>query len=192
MFRDVWLVWTNCWTNTYSTGNSKRHDHHLTSPYFTTTSGAWWRHQIETFSALLAICAGNSPVNGEFSAQRPVTRSFDVFFDLRLNKGLNKQSCGWWFETLSRSLWRHCNGAVKLWPLSDMWCHTGQLRPAILYQQTLAVCGGQHHGIRNGLSWDFKIGIRFIDIYQFRYMHHHKPFCFLEKVSRLFLCTCQL
>ena len=40
----------------------------------------WWRHQMETFSALLALCAGNSPVSGEFPAQRPVTRSFDVFF----------------------------------------------------------------------------------------------------------------
>ena len=44
----------------------------------------WWRHQMETFSALLALCAGNSPVPGEFPSQRPVTRSFDVFFDLRL------------------------------------------------------------------------------------------------------------
>ena len=43
------------------------------------------------------------------SPQRPVTRSFDVFFDLRLNKRLSKQSWGWWFETPSRSLWRHCN-----------------------------------------------------------------------------------
>ena len=41
---------------------------------------------METFSALLALCAGNSPVTGEFAAQRPVTRSFDVFFDLRMNK----------------------------------------------------------------------------------------------------------
>ena len=69
----------------------------------------WWRHQMETFSALLAICAGNSPVPGEFPTQRPVTRSFDVFFDLRLNKRLSKQSWGWSFETLSRPLWRHCN-----------------------------------------------------------------------------------
>ena len=46
--------------------------------------GAWWRHQMETFFALLAICAGNSPVPGEFPAQRPVTRTFDVFFDPRL------------------------------------------------------------------------------------------------------------
>ena len=44
----------------------------------------WWRHQMETFSALLAICAGNSLVSGEFPAQRPVTRSFDVFFDVRV------------------------------------------------------------------------------------------------------------
>ena len=65
---------------------------------------------METFSALLAICAGNSPVTGEFSAQRPVTRSFDVvFFYLRLNKWLSKQSWGWWFETPSRPVWRQCN-----------------------------------------------------------------------------------
>ena len=70
---------------------------------------SWWRHQMETFSALLAICTGNSPVPGEFPAQRPVRRSFDVFFDLRLNKRLSKQSWGWWFDTLSRPLWRHCN-----------------------------------------------------------------------------------
>ena len=62
---------------------------------------AWWRHQMETFSALIA---------GEFPAQRPVTRSFDVFFDLRLNKRLSKQSWCWWFETLSCPLWRHRNG----------------------------------------------------------------------------------
>ena len=57
---------------------------------------AWWRHQMETFSALLAICAGNSQVPGEFPTQRPVKRSFDAFFDLRLNKRLSKQSWGWW------------------------------------------------------------------------------------------------
>ena len=66
---------------------------------------------METFSALLALCAGNAPVPGEFPSQRPVTRGFDVFFDLRLNKPLSKQLWGWWFETPSRSLWRHCNEA---------------------------------------------------------------------------------
>ena len=49
------------------------------------------------------------PVTGEFPAQRPVTRSFDVFFDLRPNKRLCKQAWGWRFETSSSSLWRHCN-----------------------------------------------------------------------------------
>ena len=49
---------------------------------------------------------------GEFHAQRPVTRSFDVFFDLRRIKGLNKQSWDWWFETLSRPLWRHNNAVL--------------------------------------------------------------------------------
>ena len=61
---------------------------------------AWWRHEMETFSALLAFCAGNAPVHGEFPAQRPVTRSFDVLSDLRPNKRLSKQLWGWWSETL--------------------------------------------------------------------------------------------
>ena len=60
-------------------------------------------------STLLPICAGKSPVPGEFFTQRPVTRRFDVFFDLRLNKWLSKQSWGWWFGTLSCPLWRQCN-----------------------------------------------------------------------------------
>ena len=70
---------------------------------------SWWRHQMETFSGLLALCAGNSPVTGEFPSQRPVKRSCDVFFDLRMNKRLSKQSIRRWFETPSHSLWHHCN-----------------------------------------------------------------------------------
>ena len=66
---------------------------------------------METFSALLALCAGNLSAIGEFPAQRPVTRSFDVYFDLRLNKRLSKQPWGWWFVMPSWSLWRHCNDA---------------------------------------------------------------------------------
>ena len=46
---------------------------------------------------------------GDFTAQRRVTRSFDVSFDLRLNKRLSKQPWGWWFETPAWSLWRHRN-----------------------------------------------------------------------------------
>ena len=47
-------------------------------------------------------------------AQRPVTRSFDVFFDLRLNKRLSKQPWGWWFETLLWSLCCNCNVIVAI------------------------------------------------------------------------------
>ena len=95
---------------------------------------------------------------GEFPTQRPVTRSFDVYFDLRLNKRLSKQSWGWWFETLSRSLWRqrnvyndlHRNGlsvriyGIRLteWPhghdsLITWWRHQMETFSALL-----AICAG--------------------------------------------------
>ena len=94
------------------------------------------------------------PLCGEFTGHRwipltrPVTRSFDNFFDLCLNKRLSKQSWGWWFETPLRSLWRHCNayitdipyltdkgelpnvfsGGIKLlnYVLSLQWRHNGR------------------------------------------------------------------
>ena len=76
---------------------------------------------METFSALLALCAGNSPVTGEFPSQRSVTRMFDVFFDFRLNKRSSKQSRHRWFETPTHSLWRHCNDTT-VHPY-NMGCH---------------------------------------------------------------------
>ena len=81
-----------------------------------TQKTSWWRHQMETFSVLLALCKGNSPASSEFPSQRPVMQSFGVFFDMCLNKRLSKQSWGWWFETPSLSLWCHCNdhGSIKL------------------------------------------------------------------------------
>ena len=87
---------------------------------------AWWRYQMKTFSALLALCEGNSPVTGEFPSQRPVTRSFDVFFDPHPNKQLSKQSICWWFETPARALWRYCNGIGQ----PSGWATTGMHRPA--------------------------------------------------------------
>ena len=57
----------------------------------------WWRHEMETCSALLARCAGNSSVTGEFPSQRPGTRSFDLSFNLRLNNGwVNNRETGDW------------------------------------------------------------------------------------------------
>ena len=84
-----------------------------------------WRHQHNALVAehnhddvikwkhFPAICAGNSPVTGEFPTLRPVTRSFDVFFHLRLNKRLSKQWWGWWFKALSYPLWRHRNELIE-------------------------------------------------------------------------------
>ena len=68
-----------------------------------------WRHQMETFSALLALC-------GDFTDHRwiPFAKASDaelwcLFSDLRPNKRLSKQSRFRWFEMPSRSLWRYCN-----------------------------------------------------------------------------------
>ena len=101
----------------------------------------WWRHQMETFSASLAICAGNSPVTGEFRVQRAVTRSFDAFFDLLPNKRLSKQSWGCWFETPSRPIWRHCN---DLWILMQ---HSipQQLFWLIILTESLVLLWPYHH-----------------------------------------------
>ena len=103
-----------------------------------------WRQQLERFAALLVICAENPPVTGESPQQRPVTRSYDVFFDLRLNKRLSKQSWRWWFETrydvffdlrlnkrLSKQSWRWWFET----PSRSLWCchndvHWGEDRDA--------------------------------------------------------------
>ena len=89
---------------------------------------AWWRHQMEAFFALLAICAGNSPVTGEFPTQRPLTRSFDAFFDMRLNEWLSKQSWGWWFETPSWSIWRRTDSRSSTPPKQRRYKNTFPLK----------------------------------------------------------------
>ena len=115
-------MWSTCW----STGASVDWLNNSAASWGYTRAKdwiSWWRHQMETFSALLAICAGNSPVSGEFPAQRPVTRSFDVFFDVRLIKRLSKHSRGWWFGTLSHPLWRHRKyTSKKLWNVNIHPC----------------------------------------------------------------------
>ena len=63
----------------------------------------------EYFACYWVLCEGNPPATAGFLSQRPVTQSLDVFYNLRLNKRLSKQSRCWWFETSSRPLWRHCN-----------------------------------------------------------------------------------
>ena len=95
--------------------------------------GSWWCHQMKKFSASLALCLGISLVTGEFPSQRPVTWSFDVFFDLCLNKWLSKQSRRRWFEMPPRSLWHHCNG-VKL------------LKSFLVEDKNLLIVYGQYYG----------------------------------------------
>ena len=77
-----------------------------------------WRHQMETFSALLGLCGGNPPVIGWFPSQRPVTRNFYVFFDMCLTKRLDKQSRCRWYKRPLRSSWRHSN-AVSICRLTN-------------------------------------------------------------------------
>ena len=78
------------------------------------------------------------PLCGEFTghrwipSQRLVTRSFDVFFDLRLNKRLSKQSWCWWFDTSSRSLWRHCNVVKHCWHERQVVFVWKQLPPRLI------------------------------------------------------------
>ena len=76
-----------------------------------TSCATWWRQQMETISASLALCVGNSPVAGEFPSQRPVTRSFDGFFYLRLNKRLNYYSAGYW----RRHHAPHDGSVINIW-----------------------------------------------------------------------------
>ena len=93
-----------------------------------------WKH----FSALQALCEGNLPVTGEFLSQRPLTRSFDVFFDLRLNERLSKPSRSRWFETPLHPLWRQWNGLflanylqLHLSREHNLW-HTDSMKQEIL------------------------------------------------------------
>ena len=98
---------TATWTQTFDLDNTSHLHGQLSTKYKPISpneyelSDTWWRHQMETFSAVLAICAGNSPVTGEFLSQRPVTQSSDIFVAMRMKKQLSKQS-HW--------LWGHCNG----------------------------------------------------------------------------------
>ena len=129
----------------------------------------WWSHHMETYSALLAICAGNSPDPGEFPTQRPVTRSFDVYFDLRLNKRLSKQSWGWWFETPSRQLWCHRN-RMRMYNVtitSDCLWKISLCRGVILTRVILLWLGRSCQGALTNkvilTHWARHIGRRFAD-----------------------------
>ena len=85
---------------------------------------------------------GNIFGPGEFPTQRPMTRSFDVFFNLRLNKRLSKQPWGWWFETPSWSLWRHCN---EMW---RVWCGFNEANPQFFSSLLIWEYENKRHGLQ--------------------------------------------
>ena len=95
---------------------------------------SWWRHQMETFSRVIGHSCGEFTGPGEFPTQRPVTRSFEVFFDLRPNKRLSKQSWCWWFETQSCSLYDvivmfRFRRQRQPWSLEEITSHTKWCTP---------------------------------------------------------------
>ena len=107
-----------------------------------------WKYHRSTSPVLCMMTSSNGNIFrvtghlcGEFTGHRgiPRTKASDAelwcYLDLHLNKRLSKQSWGWWFETLSRSLWRHGNGSgngslsqraryEESVPMS--WRHSGQ------------------------------------------------------------------
>ena len=89
---------------------------------------------------------------GKFPVHRPVTRSFDVFFDLCLNKGFSKQSWGWWFETQSRPSWRHCNILKTPGPWFNIKMSSYQCRKS--HGGDKAV--GRSSYLHNGISYTVK------------------------------------
>ena len=105
---------------------------------FRAESYLWWRHQMETFSALLTLCAGYSPATSEFPSQRPVKQKFDVFFDMRLNKRLSKQS--------RRDLSRHC----AHYDVTVMLNSSSYLKRVGVYDS----CRSNYHTHRHMFVWD--------------------------------------
>ena len=116
-----------------------------------TLTHPWWRHPMEAFFALLAFCAGISPVTGEFPTQWPVPRSFDIFLALRLSKRLNKQSKRRWFKTPSRSLWRHSNDYDNSISIKNT-IHAPYYTACWVLLTHVCVSGLGHHWLTNGLA----------------------------------------
>ena len=90
--------------------------------------------------------------------ERGVTRSFDVFFDLHLNKRLSKQSSAWWFETPSGSLWRHYNETHGLVEIVVWWRHAMDTLSAFLVKfegNPSVTCGLPSQGTSYAELWAF-------------------------------------
>ena len=97
MLLSWWHMMTSSNGNIFHVTELMTHDDVIKWEHFSCywADDTWWRHQMGTFSMLLALCEGNPPVTGGFPSQRPVSWSFDVFFDLCLsNSWANNQDAG--------------------------------------------------------------------------------------------------
>ena len=96
---------------------------------------------METYSVLLALYEGNSPVTGGFPSQRPVTRSFGVFFDLHLDKHLSKQSRHRWFESVQIRR-QSISGALS--GIQESLCIIGKTLQQISFSLNVQLIGFGH------------------------------------------------
>ena len=136
---------------------------------------------------LLALCAGNYPVTGDFPSQRPVTRSFVFFFDLLLNKRLSKQSWGWWFETPSRSLWRHCDiKAVLNFNSTSAYCSSTPLQTLNILEleQECFINPGWCQGQLCNRSLRYEVTLRWRHNERDGVSNHQPPDCLLSRLFR--------
>ena len=114
---------------------------------------------------------------GEFPAQRPVTRSFDVFFDLRPNKRLSKQPWGWWFETPSWSSWRQCNDAMAMAP-SLITYHSHHNENGLGERSDHAVHRGYNLKLQvNHMKWAGQLKIKHDDVIKWKHFRVTGPLC---------------
>ena len=128
-----------------------------------------WKH----FSRYWPFRAGNSPVPGEFPAQRPVTWSFDFSLICVSVNAWVKQSCGWWFEMPSCSLWRHCNVCSQdngqITQICRVWLSkiVSKLCKKNQWDQNLGNLGGQD-------AWSCQIWGRSFHLFFSKWSKHYK------------------
>ena len=122
-----WFQYRNSYFEHPSVSENGTRSAKMACCFFCKVKKSWCRHQMET-------------VTGEFPSQRPVTRSYDVSFDLRINKRLSELSWGCWFGTPLRSLWRHCNviGNVFSFDQAALWM-VQSVRPSVRLSVCLSV-----------------------------------------------------
>ena len=100
---------------------------------------------------------------GEFTGPRwiPHTKASDAelwcFLWSRQNKGLSKQSWGWWFETQSCPLWRQCNVFFTLLRVPGHGIKIGRHDLVMTARMICPICHWPHAVRTLTLSWWFNL-----------------------------------